>query len=68
MIVTIGHETVMAKTTFFGSEAPEGEAGGFDFSRDYPHQNQLLDSLGGRMSKVISRNYTYVHVVAKGSS
>ncbi len=60
MIVTIGHETVMVKTTFFGSEALEGEAGGFDFSRDYSHQDQLLDSLGGRISKVISRNYTYM--------
>ena len=42
--VTIGHETVMAKTTFFGCEGAAGE--GFDFTREYAFQEQLLDSSG----------------------
>ena len=43
-IVTMGHETVMAKTTFFGSSedlANDGKS--FDFTREYPFQEQLLD-------------------------
>lgn len=44
--VTIGHETVMAKTTFFGSEQPPSSANVFDFSCNYPFQEQLLESTG----------------------
>ena len=50
----MGHETVMAKTTFFGSSeglADDGKS--FDFTKEYPFQEQLLD-VGNALSKVIS--------------
>ncbi len=48
----------MAKTTFFGSEA-QGEAAGFDFSREYPFQETLLDSNEGRLSKVSDNQHVW---------
>lgn len=54
-IVTTGHETVMAKTTFFGSPGALANGGGFDFTREYPYQEQLVD-VGGELSKVKEHN------------
>lgn len=42
----------MAKTTFFGSVLSGRETNEFDFSSDYPFQEQLLDSSGERVGKV----------------
>lgn len=56
-IVTTGHETVMAKTTFFGSPGGLANGGGFDFTREYPYQEQLVD-IGGELSKVKEYNLT----------
>ena len=41
-IVTIGHETVMGKTLFFGSRSPPKEE--FDFETEYPFMEELLDN------------------------
>ena len=49
--VTTGHETVMAKTTFFSTLGDLADSEGFDFTRDYPYQEQLMD-LGGELGKV----------------
>ena len=54
-VVTTGHETVMAKTTFFGSPGALANGGGFDFTREYPYQEQLVD-VGGELSKVKEHN------------
>ena len=54
-VVTTGHETVMAKTTFFGSPGALANGGGFDFTREYPYQEQLVD-VGGELSKVKEYN------------
>lgn len=42
-IVSIGHNTVIAKTTYIGTRAPVSPHQ-FDFSLDYPHQEELYDS------------------------
>ena len=44
--VTVGHETVMAKVTYFSSEDPPAvpPESAFDFSREYPYQEELMDS------------------------
>ena len=45
--VTVGHETVMAKVTFFSCQelaAASDSASIFDFTREYPYQDELLDS------------------------
>ena len=50
----MGHETVMAKTTFFGSSEDLADDGrSFDFTKEYPFQEQLMD-VGSALSKVIS--------------
>ena len=41
-IVTIGHETVMGKVLFFGSQSPPKEE--FDFETEYPFMEELLDT------------------------
>ena len=49
--VTIGHETIMAKTTFFGSDVvPPADGAGFDFSREFPYQETLMET--GKITKV----------------
>lgn len=46
--VTIGHETVLARVSFFGAGGGAGDDGGggddaaFDFSRDYAYQDEFL--------------------------
>ena len=41
--VTIGHETVMGKATFFSGTVPvKGE---FDFEHDYPFLEELPDGM-----------------------
>ena len=51
----MGHETVMAKTTFFGSsEGLPDDSKSFDFTREYPYQEQLVD-VGNDLSKVINQ-------------
>lgn len=40
-VVTIGHETVMAKTTFFGGSRVSPDAKPFDYSHDYYYQEEL---------------------------
>ena len=52
IVVTIGHETVMAKTTFFGCEQPPSSANTFDVSRSYLFQEQMLES-AGKLTKVV---------------
>ena len=49
--VTVGHETVMAKATFFSCQDPPPPVAtpmppesSFDFSREYPYQEELMDS------------------------
>ena len=54
-VVTTGHETVMSKTTFFGSPGALPSGGSFDFTREYPYQEQLVD-VGGELSKVKEHN------------
>ena len=50
----MGHETVMAKTTFFGSsEGLPDDSKSFDFTKEYPYQEQLVD-IGTALSKVIN--------------
>ena len=45
---------MMAKTTFFGSsEGLADDDRSFDFTKEYPFQEQLLD-VGNVLSKVIS--------------
>ena len=46
LAVTAGHETVMAKTTFFGSphESLESTDDGFIFRNEFDYQESLLDS------------------------
>ncbi|KAL5479988.1 hypothetical protein EMCRGX_G023601 [Ephydatia muelleri] len=51
--ITIGHETVMAKTTFFGCEQPPLSANTFDVSRSYCFQEQMLES-AGKLTKASS--------------
>ncbi|KAL5479963.1 hypothetical protein EMCRGX_G023569 [Ephydatia muelleri] len=51
--ITIGHETVMAKTTFFGCEQPPSSANTFDVSRSYLFQEQILES-AGKLTKASS--------------
>ncbi|KAL5479990.1 hypothetical protein EMCRGX_G023603 [Ephydatia muelleri] len=51
--ITIGHETVMAKTTFFGCEQPPLSANTFDVSRSYLFQEQMLES-AGKLTKASS--------------
>eukprot|EP00731_Ephydatia_muelleri_P025051 Em0017g134a len=51
--ITIGHETVMAKTTFFGCEQPPSSANTFDVSRSYLFQEQMLES-AGKLTKASS--------------
>jgi selenocysteine-specific elongation factor len=38
--ITIGHDTVMAKTSFFGTDV-QSPPGVFDYSLDYLYQNEL---------------------------
>lgn len=62
-IVTMGHETVMAKTTFFGSsEGLSDDNKSFDFTREYPYQEQLVD-VGNELSKVINQCRTHLLLV-----
>ena len=42
--VTVGHETVMAKVTFFSCQESAVPESNFDFSREYPYQDELMDS------------------------
>ena len=40
--VTIGHETVMGKATFFSGQPPTNQR--FDFEGEYPYLNELTDT------------------------
>ena len=40
-IVSIGHETVMARTTFFGTNIASVAENRFDFSQEYLYQKEL---------------------------
>ena len=44
--VTVGHETVMAKVTFFACEehSCSVDSANFDFSREYPYKEELKES------------------------
>ena len=49
---------MMAKTTFFGSSEDLADGGkSFDFTREYPFQEQLVD-VGNALSKVINQCLT----------
>ncbi|CAL4196420.1 unnamed protein product [Meganyctiphanes norvegica] len=41
--ISIGHETVMAKVTFFGSEEVVSSENEFKFEQEYKHQSELID-------------------------
>ena len=61
----MGHETVMAKTTFFGSsEGLSDDNKSFDFTREYPYQEQLVD-VGNKLSKVINQCRTHLLLVCR---
>ncbi len=44
--ITVGHETVMGKATFFGLhvDSPPYDTAAFDFSREYMYQEELITS------------------------
>ena len=42
LLVSIGHETLMAKVTFFGTNSPVPEDT-FDFSCEYSYQDELYN-------------------------
>ena len=47
LAVTVGHETVMAKVSFFswqGQASAIDVDQSFDFSKEYPYQEELMDS------------------------
>ena len=44
LLVTVGHETLMARTTFFASDAPSSDPALFDLSCDYHYQDVLADT------------------------
>lgn len=45
--ISLGHETVMARATFFGTEDQQGPEEVFDYERTYKYQSELLDLKAG---------------------
>ncbi|XP_066943280.1 selenocysteine-specific elongation factor isoform X1 [Macrobrachium rosenbergii] len=55
--VTLGHETVMAKVTFFGTEEKLADSDTFIYDHTYKHQHELID-----LKKVDSDESDYIPV------